>query len=703
MPPLVEGPLPLRNTEDVSPLPLPLPQVPVGGRLAHFVHNWQSITDDPWVLSIIRRGYLIPFSEPPPLSEVPIFFNQSKDSRLEEEVANLLLKGAVEKIDPVSPGFYSRIFIVPKKNGKSRLIIDLSPLNKYVCVQNFRMETQRKVRNAIYPNDWAFSLDLTDAYLHVPIHKQSRKFLRFSLNGQIFQFKALAFGLSTSPFVFTYLMNVIATFLRKRAIILHPYLDDWLARNQCRRTLLEHRHYLMSLITSLGLIINYEKSELVPTQTFTFIGMEFLINLNLVRVPQDRIQKILQAILVFSQETFVSARTFLSLLGQLNAAADHVVLGRLHLRPLQTYLLSLWRPHIHPLDQLIPVTPDVLYHLSWWKQERIYHQGVPLKVAPVSHTIFTDASTAGWGSHVEPEGLLYHGVWTRDQSRLHINMLEMLAIALTLEAACHAITGSTVLVSTDNTTVVAYLSHQGGTHSPDLSKETWKILTWCQRNKIHLLVKHIPGRFNTLADQLSRVNKPISTEWALNQEIANLLFSMTEFPNIDLFATRLNHKLPLYVSPIPDQRALSIDALSMNWNNLHAYAFPPFHLIQAVINKVKLSQCRVVLVAPFWPNRSWFPELLSLLVSDPISLPVWPNLLVQLNGRFWHQNIGVLQLHAWILSSNQSEIRDFQNKLQSTSSKQGVSLLAKSTMQSGGSTLIGQINGKLIQSRPLLM
>ena len=287
--PLMEGPLPLRNTEDVSPLPLPLPQVPVGGRLAHFVHNWQSITDDPWVLSIIRRGYLIPFSEPPPLSEVPIFFNQSKDSRLEEEVANLLLKGAVEKINPVSPGFYSRIFIVPKKNGKSRLIIDLSPLNKYVCVQNFRMETQRKVRNAIYPNDWAFSLDLTDAYLHVPIHKQSRKFLRFSLNGQIFQFKALAFGLSTSPFVFTYLMNVIATFLRKRAIILHPYLDDWLARNQCRRTLLEHRHYLMSLITSLGLIINYEKSELVPTQTFTFIGMEFLTNLNLVRVPQDKV------------------------------------------------------------------------------------------------------------------------------------------------------------------------------------------------------------------------------------------------------------------------------------------------------------------------------------------------------------------------------------------------------------------------------
>ena len=92
------------------------------------------------------------------------------------------------------------------------------------------METQRKVRNAIHLNDWAFSLDLTDAYLHVRIHPRSRKYLRFTLNGRVYHFKALPFGLSTSPFVFTLLMTVIATHLRKRAIIMHPYLDDWLSQ-----------------------------------------------------------------------------------------------------------------------------------------------------------------------------------------------------------------------------------------------------------------------------------------------------------------------------------------------------------------------------------------------------------------------------------------------------------------------------------------
>ena len=341
--PPVEEPPPLGNTENQPPLPLPLPSIPVGGRLAHFAQNWAEITDEEWVLSLIRKGYRIPLKERPILSPDPTFFQQPLSQQLEEEVASLLSKGAVEEIIPECPGYYSRIFLVPKKNGKLRLIIDLSVLNHFVYTETFKMETQRKVRNAIQLNDWAFSLDLTDAFLHIPIHYRSRKYLRFTLRGRVFQFKALPFGLSTSPFVFTRLMIVIATFLRRRAITLHPYLDDWLARNQNRQKLLEHRQFILSLINSLGLIISYEKSDLVPAQVFTFIGMEFLTHINIVRVPQTRQMKILDSVRMFLQKTSVSARDFLSLLGQLNAAADLVMLGRLHLRPLQMSLQNQWK------------------------------------------------------------------------------------------------------------------------------------------------------------------------------------------------------------------------------------------------------------------------------------------------------------------------------------------------------------------------
>ena len=421
--PPIEEPPPARNTEAHTPLPLPLPNIPVGGRLAHFAQDWAKITDNKWVLSVIRDGYRIPFLERPILSPDPVFFQQPLSQHLEEEVSSLLSKGAVEEIIPECPGHYSRIFLVPKKNGKLRLIIDLSAHIQFVYTQTFKMETQRKVKDAVQLNDWAFSLDLTDAYLHIPIHYRSRKFLRFTLRGRVYQFKALPLGLSTSPFVFTRLMEVIATFLRRRAITLHPYLDDWLARNQNRRRLLEHRQFILSLINSLGLIINYEKSDLVPAQVFTFIGMEFLTHTNIVRVPQSRQMKILETVRMFSQKTSVSARDFLSLLGQLNAAADLVMLGRLHLRPLQVSLRNQWRPQNLPYSHQIRMTSEILYHLKWWLQEDRYHQGIPLKIDPPSHTIFTDASLSGWGAHVEPEGLLFHGLWTEDQSRLHINVL----------------------------------------------------------------------------------------------------------------------------------------------------------------------------------------------------------------------------------------------------------------------------------------
>ena len=86
--------------------------------------------------------------------------------------------------------------------------------------------------------DWAVSINLTDAYLHIPIHPQSRKYLRFVHEDQIFQFMALPFGMSLSPWIFTKLMDVVTSHLRQRAISVFPYLDDWLIRNLIRNRLL---------------------------------------------------------------------------------------------------------------------------------------------------------------------------------------------------------------------------------------------------------------------------------------------------------------------------------------------------------------------------------------------------------------------------------------------------------------------------------
>ena len=230
--------------------------------------------------------------------------------------------------------------LVPKKNGMLRPVINLSLLNQYIHKQHFKMETVKSVRQSIMYNDWAVSIDLTDAYLHVPIHPISRKYLRFVYDHQVFQFTALPFGMSLSPWVFTKLMNVIAIHLRLCAVSLFPYLDDWLIRD-------------------------------------------------LIRSP-------------FS---------FLSLLGKISAAADFIVLGRLHLRPLQMCLLLVWKPHILPLDHQVPITRMIKFHLKWWMNSNRFVQGMPIHPPDPEIYLYTDASHFGWGAHLEPMSLSFHGRW----------------------------------------------------------------------------------------------------------------------------------------------------------------------------------------------------------------------------------------------------------------------------------------------------
>ena len=215
-------------------------------------------------------------------------------------------------------------------------------------------------------------------------------------------------------------------------------------------------------VLGLGLVIFREKSELNPAQTFVFIRMEFLTVENIVRIPLDKVQSVLEFLNWFLKQSSVSARVFLSLLGQLNATAQFVILGRLHLCPLQMALFAQWKPHVLPLTHKILISHQIKHHLKWWTNRDWFIQGVPVKPVQETHTLLTDASVSSLGAHLEPEGLLFHGVWTNDQSQLDINVLEMMAISMALERAHHVIHNTTVMIATVSASVVSYIIKQGG-------------------------------------------------------------------------------------------------------------------------------------------------------------------------------------------------------------------------------------------------
>jgi hypothetical protein len=113
---------------------------------------------------------------------------------LQEEVHTLLQKVAVELVNPpLTPGFYFRLFLVPKKNGKMRPVIDLSVLNQHLIVPHFKMETNRSIRGSIHLGMWTTSLDLTDAYFHIPIFPQVPQVPEICLGRQGIHFQDDAF------------------------------------------------------------------------------------------------------------------------------------------------------------------------------------------------------------------------------------------------------------------------------------------------------------------------------------------------------------------------------------------------------------------------------------------------------------------------------------------------------------------------------
>ena len=164
---------------------------------------------------------------------------------------------------------------------------------------------------------------------------------------------------------------------------------------------------------------------------------------------------------------------------------------------------------------------------------------------PKDHSIqlFTDASNEGWGAHLDQNST--KGLWSDREKRLHINVLELKAVSLALRDFKDQCQHQTVLVATDNSSVVAYINKQGGTHSAEMCALLWKIMTWCHHYHITLKARHIPGCLNVMADLLSRSNQVQSTEWSLHPQVFKQICQKWFTPHVDLFATHLNHKLPL--------------------------------------------------------------------------------------------------------------------------------------------------------------
>ena len=122
-------------------------------------------------------------------------------------------------------GFLSPMFVVPKKGGKWRPVINLRLLSQYVLKPHFKMEDIRTLKDIIQEGDQMAKLDLKDAYFSVPMAQNSKRLLQFQWKSQLLQFTCLPFGLSSASYVLTKLIHPVLISLRDQGI---RCLDDML-------------------------------------------------------------------------------------------------------------------------------------------------------------------------------------------------------------------------------------------------------------------------------------------------------------------------------------------------------------------------------------------------------------------------------------------------------------------------------------------
>ena len=565
-------------------------------------------------------GYKLQFvSVPTQQTFSPRSMSHSSSIICVSKVKSFVQEGAVKSVSRSQCKYISHIFPVPKKSLLDhRIIFDLTTLNLFIRKVHFQMDSISSIMSMIAPGDYLVSIDLSDAYHSVAMHPSSVPFLSFYLCGLFYQFLCLPQGLSSSPRVFTMLMRVVMTFLRSHSIKIGAWIADFILAAGSSDMVASHASFTIRTFEDLGFVPNIKKSHLTPVQRLCHLGLIWDTVSYSVSVPDEKLSAV-QDKCRTALSSPVSIRFLSSILGSFEFFKWGFPYAALHFRSLQRFVSS----HLSrgfSYDAVVTPSSSACADLEWWTRCGSSLPSRSLYPFSPSITVYTDSSPTGWGGW-SSEGMETYGFWSLAETTVHMNILELKAVLFLFQSFFRTYSDCSVLIRSDNTTAVAYINNQGGTCSARLCSLALRLWEFCSARNISIHALHLPGKDNERADALSRMSCT-DHSYFLPQSIFDAICSDLSFSlSVDYFASRLNFKLPSYVSWNSDPFSSQVNAFSSLWVE-GAYIFPPLPLIDKALAKFRGDGVRHGLfITPFWSSRPWFSPLLHLLIDTPFLLP----------------------------------------------------------------------------------
>ena len=638
---------------------------PVATNMAHRTEEACSLTPDMYFQSVVREGFYISWLGHPSLTVVV----KGKPRRLPRahefvdptgpqlvafraEHERMRAEGAVVRVrgqrDPPLPQDWNEhlcsIFAILQKD-RHRAIFNMKLTNIQMRPCPFKMTGVAVLRSIIQPGDWLVSIDLKDAYLNIRIHSSQYKFQRYVFLETVWEIVTLPFGNAQAPYAFTRFVKALLKRWRARlGIRCLAWLDDIIAAHQCPRHLAWALQQMLDDLSYAGLKVNPKvgKSTLYPTQDLVWVGVRWLTLLAAIRIPSSRLHSVRKEVGAMIQLArrgkTVTAKEVCRLLGKIQSLAEALLPQRLYARPILRDL----RQALHrckDYSSKVFLSAESVSNLKWlhqnffrWNGARWYPRPQPLTIH-----IITDASPYAWGAILRIRGcrdLHASGYFSLEEGRRWQNVREALGVEYAVQAFWlyllhYAKTGTKldplqVTIKQDNASVVSYIRKMGG-RKKEISVIVERTLKSGIDEHMQFLSEWIPG-VEMPADAWSRELALHDTaDWEVQPSMfRRITEQLGFFPQLDLFASRLNTKCKRFYSFRLDPDGEGWDALSpdKSWSGELAYAAPPPHLIPRVIQKVRQDRARILIFVPYWPLSLWWRSFLDALASPMLRIPL---------------------------------------------------------------------------------
>jgi len=472
------------------------PTINIQARESNSRMNWKLAEKDNWkpeVVEILKNGY-----NPVVLEHQKSKFRNNKSSTMNESdtsecVKDLLSQGFISEITEAEAYDINPLTLV-KKPGKNRLCIDTSRIvNKTIPSLGFKIRGNERRKETFEKGIWMGKIDLKNGYLHIPLHKDFKKYVCFRWKERVYQYNYLPFGINDAPRVFQDITNQIcATLQCQRKEIIEAYLDDFWIQGQTEKKCQENITATADYLRKLGFRINYEKSQLKPVRKMEYLGMEFDSNLGLIKPTEKMIKGIKNQKPKLGWNTARDVRKFLGKLAFITVI-DHRI---------KPFLMSTYRK-IGNLGK----DEDVELGAKQIKDLKLALELLPLTRTlktngTTTYEIWSDASKNGGGA-VDEEGNTYfkpgYGVGNKSVEWETMNNLEVLHWKIQDGK-------KNLLIWTDNVSSRDIIN-KGSSKNRLINQHVCNLMEQAIRRGVDIAARYIPGIENTIADGLSRQMK----------------------------------------------------------------------------------------------------------------------------------------------------------------------------------------------------